>query len=226
MSGKLQKKLEPDGPNASLTIRLPALVHGLGFIAVAGLAATAYLAASSIGVVLGIAGVTIALYTAFYTRQAIVTLNKRAKFLDTVHFSRHISEGDLFRSRDRLGNQFQYYYSQTGSSDNEQVRTDAATERLRDELVKQMDERQGNCNGDYDPDKTLVDDARKIADFFEDLAVGVKFDVYDEQMSRALLRGLLIDSYKSIEGFIRHQRSQKGTQTAYVHFEDLYNRWR
>lgn len=81
--------------------------------------------------------------------------------------------------------------------------------------------------GESDPEsEQLVIYTRTILDFFEDLSVGLKQDVFDNEVAQELLGSPLRQFWDAFANFIKKDRIKRKQSSAYKHMEELRDRWK
>jgi len=73
---------------------------------------------------------------------------------------------------------------------------------------------------------TIKDDVKAVANFFEIMASGIKYEIYDEEMLYDSMMGAVIEYYGCFEDYIMERRKKTFLSTCYVEFEELARRWK
>jgi len=75
-------------------------------------------------------------------------------------------------------------------------------------------------------DGGLKDSVKVVANFFEMMASGIKYEIYDEEMLYDSMMGAVIDYYTCFEDYIRDRRKKPFLSFYCVEFEELAKRWK
>jgi len=69
--------------------------------------------------------------------------------------------------------------------------------------------------------KEDLDNLRYLLNFMEDIAAGVKHDIYDEKFLRSSIRTIVINTWKMAKPFIDEIRTKHNNDAFYEHLESL-----
>ena len=78
---------------------------------------------------------------------------------------------------------------------------------------------------DESKDADLIGHIKNIANYFEDVATGIKHGVYDEDILYDSMRGMLVRYYNCFDDFLSEMRDKLKNSRAWVEFRDLAIAW-
>ena len=140
----------------------------------------------------------------------------------TLEFSARYSTDPLLAARDIIYSKYQEHFIKADGKSDEDKRYNAVT-ALSQSVLDALDRR--GTDDLSESDQCLISSVRMISDYFEDLAVGVEFGVYDEEVSRALLRTPLIKFWDYCSVFCKNNIDKQKQTTAVEYAQKLAESW-
>lgn len=72
----------------------------------------------------------------------------------------------------------------------------------------------------------IRDNILRVLNYYETIAIGIKNDIYDENVIKRLLKGNLLKAYHIFSTYIEHRRKDHEAPKAYIDLESLVNEWK